>query len=189
MQSRNETLESMLAEGKQKVILGFNRVNGIWLIAIPYVNPETLGGADYIRYVEDEMDLTVDIVKGEYPDYTISNRNEGPQTVTETQVDNTMATKITAKYPVVQQVNILGRAIAKLAEKAGVIDELEELQEMLSYISLCKDVSKESKEFYRDSPDYIFISDAELKDNENRRYEGGLHEALGPRQMSGGTVF
>jgi hypothetical protein len=186
-----ENVTPVLREGKQKAILIFNKVNGIFLNAINWHDPSTLGGGEHVVFVEvEDFDLQHETVKGVYPDYDIVDRRDQPQVVYEKRLDNMMAAKITSKYPVVQQVNVLGRAIGILAKKAGLTeDDLSELTEMLSYIELCKDVNKASKEFHRDSPDYIYISDATLAESENVKFEGGLHEFLGARQISGGSVF
>jgi hypothetical protein len=184
----NTTVLGDLTSGERiRALLMFNKVNGAFIAAINYNDPATLGGHDHIEYVEDQFDMLNDKVVGKYPDYIVQNKNEGPQPYYEQQADTAMATKITKKYPVVEQVNVVGRALTILAEKAGV--ELPELQEMLSYINLCKEVNASTKEFYRDSPDFIYISNEELADRENEKYEGGLHEALGPREINGGRVF
>jgi hypothetical protein len=165
----------------------FNKANGIFLAAISYSDPATLGGHDQIEFVEDQYDFMNDVVVGKYPDYIVKNKSEGPQPFYESQADAVMSAKITKQYPVVEQVNVLGRAIDLLADKVGL--ELAELKEMLSYIALCKEVNATSKEFYRDSPDFIYISNEELAEQENAKYEGGLHEAFGPRTITGGRVF
>jgi hypothetical protein len=184
---QNIDTSALATEGRVKAILCFNKANGKWINTIGWVDPETLSGKEYMVFVEDEFDMVNDRVMGEYPHYTIVDRNEGPQPFYEAQLDAAMSQKITKLYPVVQQVNILGRALQLIAEKTGV--ELPELAEMLSYIDLCKDVNANSKEFYRESPDYVYISNEQLAAEENARYEGGLHEALGPRQITGGSVF
>lgn len=189
MQANNETLNAMAVPDRQPALLFFNKANGIWLNAIPYVDPQTLGGHDHLTFVAADMSMTEDTVIGEYPDFKVIAKSDIPPTVTESQLDAAMSAKITVRYPVVQQVNVLGRALLKLAEIHGITAELSELNEMLSYIDLCKDNNRTQKEFYRESTEYSYITNAELADLESSRFEGGLHEALGPRTISGGTVF
>jgi hypothetical protein len=186
----NETVLSDMTSGERvRALLMFNKVNGEFIAALSWNDPTTLGGQDYIQYVEAQYDMTNDVVKGKYPDYKIMNKNEGPQPYYEAQADAVMSAKITKLYPVVEQVNVLARALGILAEKLGVTEELSELTEMVEYIKLCKEVNASTKEFYSESPDFIYISNEELAIQENARYEGGLHEAFGARTITGGRVF
>ncbi|MNB83831.1 hypothetical protein D3C75_306730 [compost metagenome] len=184
----NEALLADLTSGQRiRALLMFNKANGEFISAISWNDPSTLSGHEYITFVEDQYDMMNDVVKGTYPDYKVVNKNEGPQPYYESQADAVMSAKITKMYPVVEQVNVLGRAILLLEEKTGC--KLDELTEMLEYIKLCKEVNATTKEFYRESPDFIYISNDELAAQENARYEGGLHEAFGPKEITGGRVF
>lgn len=173
--------------GRQRAILAFNKANGIWLNAMSWSDPTKLGGQEFTTFVEAEFDLWNDKVLGTYPDFQIVDRTEAPKEIFESQLDTIMSAKITSEYPLAEQVNILGRSINILAAEHGI--ELPELTELLSYISLCKQNNKISKEFYSVSPDYVYISNEQKADDESARYEGGLHEALGARVISGGRVF
>lgn len=173
--------------GRVPCSLFFNKLNGMFLHASTLVDINEINNQEYVTVIEADFDLMNDIVVGNYPDYTIQDRSEAKQTFYEGQADAAMSTKITKQYPVVEQVNILGRAIVALAAKAGV--ELDELTEMLEYIKLCKSINASTKEFYSGSPDFIYISNAELAETEAARTEGGLHELYGPRSITGGRVF
>jgi hypothetical protein len=185
-----------MSSNRTKCILAFNRANGVFLVAMSYVDPSKLGGHEFQIFVEDEFDILNDTVVGglniaEDGGYTkaykIVETASLPMTVYESQFDAAVSTKITKRYPVAEQVNVLGRAINRLSEKVGV--EQEELAEMLAYIKLVKDTNRVQKEFYRDSPDHIYVSNAELAEQEAATFEGGIHEALGPRIAEGGRVF
>lgn len=182
-----EELQFAQEGNKIRCWLFFNKVNGIYLHAANWVEKDTMTGLEYYTLVDTMFDLFNDEVVGTYPDYTIRKRGEGPQPYYEAQADALMATKITKKYPIAEQVNVLGRAIFELAEKHKL--ELPELTEMLDYIKLCKEVNASTKEFYRESPDFIYISNEQSAENEAARYEGGLHEHLGARAVTGGRVF
>lgn len=170
-----------------KCQLFFNKVNGKFLHAATFVPLDQIGGQEYVNIVEADFDMINDKVVGLYPDFKVQDRSEGPEEYYEAYADTAMATKITKRYPVVEQVNVLGRALMILAKHHG--EELEELQEMLEYIKLCKDTNRTTKEFYRDSPDYIYVSNDEAAEEHASRFEGGIHEFLGPRELSGGRVF
>lgn len=184
-----EMLSNLTGGKRVRALLLFNKVNGEFISAIGWNDPTTLSGHDHINFIEDQYDFMNDVVKGNYPDYKVVNKDEGPQPYYESSADAAMSAKITKLYPVVEQVNVLGRALSILAEKLGVTEELSELTEMMEYIKLCKEVNSSTKEFYRDSPDFIYISNEQLATQENAKYEGGLHEAFGARTISGGRVF
>lgn len=173
--------------GKIPAQLFFNKANGK-LVTVGSAQPlEHIEGKEYYIIVDADFDMINDKVVGDYPDYKIVSRADAPQEYYESQADGAMAAKITKRYPVVEQVNVLGRAIQALAKFHG--EELEELTEMLEYIKLCKDTSRSTKEFYRDSPDYIYISNEQAAEDFNAQFEGGLHEFIGARTIEGGRVF
>lgn len=187
MQLDADVSAALAVTGRQRAILAFNRANGKWLNAMNYSDPTKLGGQDYVIFVEAEFDLFGDKVIGDYPDYQIVAKTEALQEITEAQLDNLMSAKITNRYPLAEQVNVLARSIKLLGEKAGV--DLAELTELLSYIDLCKQSNKNAKEFYSESPDYIYRTNEQVAEDNAARYEGGLHEALGARVISGGRAF
>lgn len=182
--------------GRTTCVLIFNRLSGVFIAAtsLPISKCDTTSPT--IAYIEEEFDLVNDVVDGKLDvaedgtyekNYVVRDRNDGPTDVFESQLDNQMAYKITKKYPLAEQVNILGRSIVKLAEEAKV--ELPELEELLDYIKLVKDTNRTQKEFYRDSEHFNYITKKQAAEDEVARFEGGLHEQLGPRAIEGGSVF
>ncbi|MCY1434633.1 hypothetical protein D9M71_506990 [compost metagenome] len=182
-------LSDLTSGQRVRALLMFNKANGKFIAAIGWNDPTTLGGHDHILFIEEQYDFINDKVVGDYPDYKVMDQSAGPQTFYESQADAAMSAKITKRYPVVEQVNVLARAVAVIADKLGVSAEISELTEMVEYIKLCKDVNASTKEFYSESPDFVYISNEQLAAEENAKYEGGLHEAFGPREISGGRVF
>lgn len=181
---------------KIKVTLIFNRLNGLFIsvtdLPIELCDPNDL----YCIYVEDKMDLNSEEVTGKLiinedgtweADYKIGNVREGTFRVYESQLNSTVAYKITKEYPVVRQVNILAKIIKELADKSGV--DTSELDEYLDYVKLVKDTNKAHKEFYKNNPEVEYISNVEQSEIEIAQYEGGLHEIIGPRTVGGGIVF
>lgn len=170
-----------------KAVLAFNRTNGEFVFALTNVEPEELSGQEHMVYVSAVFDPTTQVVQGTLADYKIVDKASLPQPIYEFQIDQMMATKITKIYPIAEQVNVLGRALQTLAKEHNIV--LEELEEMLDYISLARDTNREQKEAYRNDPAYEFISNADIEARNEKLYEGGLHEALGPRTIEGGRVF
>lgn len=172
--------------GKVPALAQFNKITGELTAVLGYVDPETLNN-EFFVYREIEIDFENEVFLGNLESYRIVNKHDLPQDVYEYTVDEQARDKITKLYPLVEQVNVLGRAIQKLSSHAGI--DQEELQEMLDYIEEVKHANRLRKEFYQNSPDFNYITDAELEEIETRQLEGGLHEAYGPRPSAGGRVF
>lgn len=176
-----------LPEGKIHALLQFNKVSGAFVTAMSYVDPATLNN-DFFDYIEvTEFDLEYDVVVGTRDSYTIVDRRTLPEQVYESAIDAIARDKITKEYPVVQQVNIIGRAIIALSDALGVPQD--ELTEMLAYINEVKRVNSLAKSFYQESPAYEFITLEEEEAAETDRLEGGINEAYGARPATGGRVF
>lgn len=179
-----------------KAVLIFNKLNGVFLSATTIGIELCDVNSNLCIYLEDMIDLQNDVVEGGLKiaedgtwskDYKILAEHETKQTVYESELDTQVAYKITKRYPVIEQVNILARAINKLAKEHGV--EMEEMDELLDYIRLVKDTSKVHKKFYQESEHYDYISNRDEENLEVSKFEGGLHEATGPRTISGGRIF
>jgi len=178
-----------LPEGKSPVILQFNKITGA-LISVIHDNDidiETLGHPELFTYARAEFDFENDAVVGNYPNHQIKAKAELPRTIYESAMDAAARDKITARYPVIQQVNVLSRAIMKLSEKLGV--EQTELVDMIDYINEVKEANGIRKEFYQQSSDYEYISNEAQQALEADQLEGGIHELYGPQPDKGGSVF
>lgn len=173
-------------KGRVDALLQFNKITGELVAVLQYVDPDTLNN-DYFIYKKIELDFENEEVRGDINNYEIIHKNDLPQLITEEGMDEQARDKITKIYPVVRQVNIISQAILRLSEKVGV--EQEELQEMLDYINEVKHANRLRKEFYKNSPDFEFLSYEVLEDMYARQMEGGLHEEYGPRPAVGGRVF
>lgn len=173
-------------KGKIRALAQFNKISGALVSIMQYVDPERLSH-EYFLYKEIEFDFENDILVGTYSDFKIIPKDQAPIVITEPSLDAMARDKITKRYPVIQQVNILGRAIMKLSEHLGI--EQDEMEEMLDYIAEVKHANKLRKEYYQENPNYEYKSQADLDAEEAARLEGGLHEAYGPRPTEGGRVF
>lgn len=176
-----------LPTGKNKVLLQFNKITGAHVGTLSWVEPSTLN-QEYFLYVEhDDFDMEHDVVVGNHPEFQVVDRRSRPQPIFESGLDAIARDKITKRYPVVQQVNVLGRAILKLSEHLGV--EQVELTDMLDYINEIKRVNALQKQSYMDNSAYEYISIEAEEAAAAERLEGGLHEAYGAKPATGGRVF
>jgi len=183
--------------GRIDAVLLFNKLNGLYITANS-IGPEDHDKIDTTHFVYRavKFDFVNDTVEGNLilnadgtftDNFKVVDKSEQATVVYEQQLNAAAEYKITKKYPVIEQVNVLSRALQLLAEKAKV--DLPELEEMTDYIKLCLDTNKSQKEFYSGNPDVTYITDEERTETNTRRFEGGLHEALGPRTLTGGSVF
>lgn len=180
----------------QKVTLVFNKLNGAFLNAnnVPFKLADQ--SDPYCIYIEDKMDLAHQVLEGNLiikPDgsweknYKIIDQSEAKEVIYEDQLKNLVANKITTKYKIVDQINLLSEAVMRIAEKTGV--DLPELKECLDFIALVKETNEAHKEFYSESEDVVYISSEEALEESIKRFEGGLHEVMGGQLKSGGKVF
>lgn len=183
--------------GRTDAVLLFNKLNGLFITASS-IGPEDHDKIDTTHYTYRavQFDFVNDTVEGNLTlnadgtftdNFKVVDKSEQATVVYEQQLNAAAEYKITKKYPVIEQINVLSRALQILAGKAKV--ELPELDEMTDYIKLCLDTNKSQKEFYSGNPDVTYITDEERLDTHTRRFEGGLHEALGTRTLTGGSVF
>lgn len=178
--------------GKQKVLLQFNKLSKELVSVITWVDPTTLN-AEYFVYFEAQYDYDNDVVIGNADKYEIVDKSTQPIVVYESAMDEMAAQKITDKYTVTKQINIIGKAIQLIASKITVTEEesdvLEALEEMIDYVNEIKRSNEQRKRLFRESPEYTFISVEDSQNALDRQLEGGLHEAIGGRTVTGGRVF
>lgn len=186
-----------MPSGKTEVVLQFNKITGAFLAALSLVDPATLN-QEFFVYAIDEMDFDTEEVVGDYPNYEIRLKQAEKPRIYEVEMDLAAQAKITKRYPVVQQVNVVSDAINSLAAAVqGLLTEvdptletaLNELNEMRDYINEVKTDNARRKAFYRDSPEFDYVSNEDVAEQYERQLEGGLHEAYGPREITGGSVF
>lgn len=168
-------------------ILAFNKTGGELVFCVYNIKMEEMTPHPHLVFVEEQFNQNTQEIVGTYPDYKIVEKADLGIVVHESTLDSLMAAKITKQYPIAEQVNVLGRAIEKLAKEHNIV--LDELAEMLDYIQLARETNREQKASYAADPAYRYISNADTEEKNMRLYAGGLHEALGPRQNDGGRVF
>lgn len=185
--------------GGTKVLLQFNKVSGAFTSVLGWVDPATLNN-EYFIYVEHEaFDFQEHEVRGTYPDYTVVARVQAEPPTYESKLDLAAQQKITKLYPVINQVNNIGNAIEYLGRVVqGLLGDspdpqlaeaLKTLDEMNDYISEVKAANIQRKAYYAGSPDHIYISLEQEEADAAAQLEGGLHEAYGAKEITGGTVF
>lgn len=186
-----------MPEGKTRALLQFNKVSGAFTMMISYVDPTTLNN-DYYVYEEAYVDFENDTVVGKYPNHEIKSMVDAPPQVVESILEENLREKITKRYSVVKQINIISDVVESMVtalkplvseDNEKLEESLDALLEMRDYINDVKLIHDNRVEYYKNSPEFEFISKethAKLVDDQ---LEGGLHEVYGPRETTGGRVF
>lgn len=200
----SDTIQSSLSvaamsmpSGKTRALLQFNKITGAFVAMLSYVDPDTLNN-EYYTYAEAELDFENDMVVGDYPNFQIQPALASKPRFTEEDMDKMVQVKITKRYPVVKQLNIVSNvldsitnAVQKLLPEPdeNLSESMHQLNEMRAYINEVKQANALRKEFYASNPDFEFISKEQAASEYERQLEGGLHEAYGAREVTGGSVF
>lgn len=193
----NEDGEEYIPDPRVPTTHFFNKLNGMHLWSVmnnttgPHPHDPELFVTRQAPFNHSRDRLVGGLIVGENGTYTdafkIIDQSEDTPVYYESNLNQQAESKITKKYPIVAQINVLSRVIKTIADKVGV--EVEELDEMLSYIQLCLDTNAAQKEFYRGNADVSYVSDEDASDELARKMEGGVHEWIGPRDVTGGRVF
>lgn len=117
--------------------------------------------------------------------------DEQTPTIYEAQLNAMAAQKITKKYPLTKQLNLLVACVNRLGAEHELLstDEFEALNEMVEYVNYCVQVNQTKKEHYANDPTVNYVSDEAAAEALSRSMEGGIHEAIGPRTITGGRIW
>lgn len=196
------TEEIIVTGGRIKSTALFNRLTGEWVTTTSIPLAESQHNPEY--YIAREVDYYFgengDIIEGKLDidkfgnvtdNFKVVPYAEQKSVITEAQMNTLAAQKITNRYPITTQLNLVVACVNRLGEEHGLSDspEFEALNEMVEYINYCVQVNKTKKEHYRDDPDINYKSDEDIANELSRRMEGGIHEELGPRTINGGRIF
>lgn len=180
---------------KEKSTLVFNRVNGCYLnatnVPLAYHNVDN---GHYIL-IEDVMDLELDTVVGGLlvkPDgsytknYNIMPIADIKPRIFEKHLNVYTIKEITEQYPLIEQINILARAIQTLSKESEV--KLPELDTFVSFVDSVKTKNRKVKQRYIDDPECDYITEAEqaaiLKE-----HDAGIDVADLPEEPIDGLQF
>jgi len=161
---------------KQKYHAQFNKSNGKF-ITIHSALPKELFNElnhEFYLYKDVEMDIETQKIKGDYKNCEVVNIADEPLLIREKTLNILARDKITKKYPVEKQINIIGDIIEKLAVDAGI--PCTELTEMKSYVNEILRENKVRKSFYQNDSDYEYISLEQEMEDMLKDHEGGLME-------------
>ncbi|ABY63050.1 hypothetical protein ST201phi2-1p221 [Pseudomonas phage 201phi2-1] len=180
----------------------FNRLNGELVSVVSVAIEEAQYNESYYiaRSVMYDFGANGDKIEGKInisangvvtDDFKVLAADEQTITIYESQMNALAAEKITSKFPLTKQINLLANAVNKLAAEHDLLKspEFEALNEMVEFINYCVQVNQTKKEHYANDPTVNYISDKAAADALSRRMEGGVHEEIGAKTITGGRVW
>jgi len=158
---------------RQTALAQFNKLNKKFTTVLGMVDDVSLLNHDLYLYREIEIDLDNENVRGDYDNYEIYDVNATPL-MTEDALNTLARARITDKYPLEDQLSILGGAIERLADNAGI--EAEELKEMNDFIAEVRRANGIRKEYFRNNPQVTYKSTEDIDAEITEKYEGAIQE-------------
>ena len=158
---------------RETALAQFNKLNKKFTTVLGMVDDVSLLNHDLYLYREIEIDLENENVRGDYDNYEIYDVNATPL-MTEDALNTLARTRITDKYPLEDQLSILGSAIERLADNAGI--EAEDLKEMNDFIAEVRRANGIRKEYFRNNSQVTYKSTEDIEAEIAEKYEGAIQE-------------
>ena len=158
---------------RETALAQFNKLNKKFTTVLGMVDDVSLLNHDLYLYREIEIDLDNENVRGDYDNYEIYDVNATPL-MTEDALNTLARARITDKYPLEDQLSILGSAIERLADNAGI--EAEDLKEMNDFIAEVRRANGIRKEYFRNNPQVTYKSTEDIDAEITEKYEGAIQE-------------
>lgn len=172
----------LIPEGPAPFLAQFNKITGEFIALLQPEEDTSILNHDFFNYKEVELDLATQDLVGTYDNYEIVNKQDQPVTIYEAALDNAAQFKIDKSYGVYTRLEIQEQLLEKIATALNVEDET--FLEMRDYIAEVRANNKLYKESLMNDPAYKFVSLEEEKTTYENRLEGGIHELIGPRELS-----
>lgn len=158
---------------RQSALAQFNKLNRKFTTVLGMVDDVSLLNNDLYLYREIEIDLENENVRGDYDNYEIYDINATPL-MTEDALNTLARTRITDKYPLEDQLSILGSTIERLADNAGI--EAEDLKEMNDFIAEVRRANGIRKEYFRNNTQIEYKTTEDIEAEIAEKYEGAIQE-------------
>ena len=180
-------LKEVLASNNHEKILVFNKASGAFISEMVCDSINKPGDSTHYKYrVVNFNSDTHTWDGGDYDTGNIIPKNDIPTPILEEDVDTQVGMVITQSYPYFSQLNIIAAVVQKLAEAHGLeCEEVEELNNMLTFIEARKEANTKFKAAYKEDGSFEFITRRDQWTQMAKQLDGGLHEKYGPA----GTVL
>lgn len=182
MSELSKLYTGLIPEGSTTMLAQFNKISGEFIGLLQPEEDMSILNHDFFNYTEVEIDIATQELVGKYDNFQIVNVQDQPVTIYEAALDNAAQFKIDKSYGVYKRMEVQEKLLEKIAAALDV--EHEEFLEMRDYIAEVRANNNLYKESLKADPVYNFVSlQDELTTYENR-LEGGIHELIGPRELS-----
>lgn len=174
--------------GAHRAFLLFNKVSGAYVSWMNYHEPDGIDRTLFDVAVVDAYNHQKQLVTGRFPNFQIVTIAELPQEVSESFIDRMTAEEINARYSTSRQLNTLSAAVVAIAEKLGMAEDpavLPLVDQVLTIADLVR-VGNLRKQGYQEDDSFTYVSKASVLDEYHAIHEGGLGEAIGPREIRTG---
>lgn len=158
---------------RQTALAQFNKLNNKFTTILAMVDDQSLLNHDLYLYREVSVDLDNENIRGTYDNYEIYDRNATPL-MTEDALNMSARNRITEKYPLENQLSILGSVLERLADNAGI--EAEDLKEMNDFISEVRRANGIRKEYFRTNSQVEYKSTEDIETEIAEKYAGAIQE-------------
>jgi hypothetical protein len=127
---------------------------------------------DNFLYREIEIDVELEVVTGDYDNYSVVAIADQPLEIYEDALNDIARAKITEQYPLEAQLSIIGELLERLADNAGI--EAEAVKEMNDFINEVRRQNGVRKDFYAASNDYVYKTTEDSVAEIEELEEGGI---------------
>ena len=158
---------------RQPALAQFNKLNKKFTTVLGMVDDQSLLNHDLYLYREIEIDLTNENVRGNFDSYEIYNINATPL-MTEDALNTLAKNRITEKYPLENQLSILGSILERVADANAI--ECEDLKEMNDFIAEVRRSNGIRKEYFKANPQVEYKSTEDIEEEIAEKYEGAIQE-------------
>ena len=182
MTDLSQLYTGIIPEGTATMLAQFNKITGEFVALLQPEEDMSILNHDFFNYTEVEIDLGTQMLKGSYDNFEIVDIQDQPVTMYESALDNAAQFKIDKSYGVYKRMEVQEKLLEKIAAALDV--EHEEFLEMRDYIAEVRSNNNLMKESLKADSAYNFVSNEDAKTAYENQLEGGLHELIGPRELS-----
>lgn len=168
-----------------KVYLLFNRANGAFYNWVNFHNRHGFPENMFYVAVCESFNPSTQEIHGTWENWEVVDKVLQPTMVLEETLDKMTSSEITKRASIGHQLNVISEAVLKLASFMGA-EETQELKALGTQLATIKELihtGNRRKEGYRRDPNYNFVTYAQQNAAVTQRYEGGIGEATGPREV------
>lgn len=158
---------------QQPRIIQFNKLTREFITLMSPVEDMSLLNQVNYEYSDEVMiDEDNEVVVGNADSWEVKAIADLPFEVKESDLNILARERILKSYPMESQLNILGDVLEKVADANAI--ECEDLKAMNDFIDEVRRVNKLRKEYYANSDEFTYVSDADFESKLLQKYKGAI---------------